>query len=317
MDVFWYQKGNVQRIHHTHLKNNLHKIFKEHDKVWIDMPSFGKDEEELLRVFFNIHPLTIEACEKAGGRPKLEEHDTYVYIVLYGLDANGHFVQLNYIIGEDYLITIQKHTMASYELLKHDEKKLSDLLAKDTEFVMHNLIDAEVDKYYPILEKFDDQIEKMEARVMHDTNSAFVREVFNVRHQIIILKHHLGPQKEVLFQLSHKGIKYMMNSSTDYFRDVYDHAARALDEIENYREILNGILDVHLSVTSNHLNDIIKVLTVFSTIFMPLTLIASIYGMNFVHMPELQWKYGYLLVLVVMVIIGLWMYVFFRKKKWV
>lgn len=317
MDIFWYKKGSVQQIHHTHLKNNLHAIFREKDKIWVDMPTFGKEEEELLRVYFNIHPLTIEDCSKASNRPKIEEFDTYLYIVLYGIDDHGHFSQLNFIIGENYVITVQKHPMASYESLKRDSGKLGELLGRDTEFVMHHLVDIEVDKYFPILEHVDQRIESLEQRVMVEHGSAVVKEIFQLRHQLLTLKHHIGPQKEIIFTLSRKGNKFMMPSSTDYFRDVYDHTVRALDDIENYREILTGLLDVNLSVTSNHLNDVIKVLTVFSTIFMPLTLIASIYGMNFDVMPELHWNWGYLMVLIVMAVVSLYMYFIFKKRKWV
>ncbi len=316
MDIFWNKKGTLQKVHHSHLRNSLPQIFREHDKVWVDMPRFGKDEEELLRVYFNIHPLTIEDCSKVSSRPKIEEFDTYLYVVLYGLDVQGHFTQLNFIIGQDYLITVQHRQIASYEALKRDDGKIQALLGRDTEFVMHYLMDIEIDKYFPILEHIDDQMEKLEERVTHETGNGPVHEIFHLKHQLLTLKHHIAPQKEILFALSRKGNKFMMPASTDYFRDIYDHTVRALDDIENYREILNGILDVHFSVTSNHLNDVIKVLTVFSTIFLPLTLIASIYGMNFEHMPELTWKYGYFIILGVMLLIAIIMWLFFKKRHW-
>lgn len=316
MDIFWYKKGSVEQIHHAHLKNNLHKILKEHDKIWVDMPNFGVEDEELLKTFFGIHPLTIEDCSRALSRPKLEEFDTYLYVGLYGIDEQGHFSSLNFLIGEDYLITIQKHKVGGYEALKRDTQKLTELLGKDTEFVMHHLVDAEVDKYYPIVDSVDESITRLESRVMTDTSAGFTREVFNIKHQLITLKHHFGPQKDILFLLTRKGLKYMMPSSADYFRDVYDHAEHAIDSIDNYREILNGALDVHLSVISNHMNDIIKVLTAVSIIFMPLTLIASIYGMNFDFMPELQWPNGYFMALCFMTLIGAIFYVYFKRKKW-
>jgi magnesium transporter len=317
MDIFWYKKGTVQQVHHGHLKNNLHKIFREHDKVWVDMPSFGADEEELLKTFFGIHPLTIEDCAKSISRPKIEEFDTYLYVALYGINEQGHFTTLNFLVGEDYLITIQRHHIAGYEALKRDSHRLTELLARDTEFVMHHLVDVEVDKYYPILDKMDEAISGLESRVMKDTTPALVREIFNLKHQLISLKHHIGPQKDILFTLTRKGNKFMMPSSTDYFRDVYDHIVHAIDSIDNYREILNGTLDVHLSVMSNHMNDIIKVLTVVSTIFMPLTLIASIYGMNFRYLPELEWHYGYFVTIAFMGLIAAMMWAYFRRKDWV
>lgn len=317
MDIFWYRKGTVQKVHHTQLKNNLHTIIREKDKVWVDMPTFGKDEEELLRVFFSIHPLTIEDCSKISSRPKIEEFDTYIYIVLYGLDKQGKFTQLNFIIGENYIITVQKHTPESYDQLKVNAAQIAQLLSKDTEFIMHYFADIEVDRYQPILDQLDQEIERIEDHIMTSVGSHIVKEIFTLKHQLLTIKHHVAPQKEIIFTLSRKGNKFMMPSSTDYFRDVYDHIVRTLDDVENYREVINGILEVHLSVTSNRLNDIIKVLTVFSTIFMPLTLIASIYGMNFKNMPELSLHYGYFIVLAVMVVIGTWMYVIFKKKAWV
>jgi magnesium transporter len=317
MDIFWYRKGAVQQVHHTHLKNNLHKIFHEHDKVWVDMPSFGKEEEELLRVFFNIHPLTIEDIAKSTNRPKIEEFDTYIYIVLYGLNEHGHFSQMNFLIGQDYIVTICKHKLDAFEALKKSTEEIRELLARDTEFVMYYIVDQEVNKYYPLMDHFDETISKIEDRVITDTGTAVVKEIFNLKHQLITLKHHIGPQKEIIYQLSKKGNKFIRPSCTDYFRDVYDHVVHAIDNIDNYREILNGTLEVHLSVTSNHLNDIIKYLTVFSTIFMPLTFIASIYGMNFENMPELGWKYGYFVILGIMAIVGFSLFNYFKKRRWV
>ena len=316
MDVFWYKKGSVQQIHHAHLKNNLHKIFREHDKVWVDMHTFGPEEHEMLKTFFGIHPLTIEDCEKGISRPKIEEFDTYLYVALYGIDEHGHFTTLNFLIGEDYLITVQKHRMQHFEALKRDTNRLVELLSRDTEFVMHHLVDVEVDKYYPIIDSIDETITKLENKVMNDTTAGFTREVFNIKHQLITLKHHIGPQKDILFTLTRKGNKFMMASSTDYFRDVYDHVEHAIDALDNYREILNGTLDVHLSVVSNHMNDVIKVLTAVTVIFMPLTLIASIYGMNFDIMPELRWPNGYFIALSFMGLISAIMYVYFKRKKW-
>jgi magnesium transporter len=317
MDVFWYRKGQLQKVHHTHIKNNLHTIFREHDKMWIDMGHLSAEDEEMLRVFFNIHPLTIEDCAKGHGRPKIEEFPNYIYVVLYGLNEQGEFVQRNFIIGEDYLITVQHDKPKGYEDLKTDTTRLAELLTHDTEFVMHHLIDMEVDKYYPVLEKFDVVIERLETKALQDTGNAFTKEIFTLKHQLLAFRHHLGPQREVLYQLSHAPTKFFMASSKDYFRDVYDHVVHALDSIDNYREMLNGALEVHLSVTSNRMNEVMKVLTVISTIFLPLTLIASIYGMNFDRMPELHWYSGYFLVLSMMAVLAVSMYWFFKRKEWV
>lgn len=317
MDIFWYKAGSVQRLHHAQLKNNLHKILAEHDKLWIDIPELNKEEEELLRVFFNIHPLTIEDCAKTTSRPKMEVFESYVYIVLYGLDDSGHFKQLNFLLGNDYIITVQSKRLPSYESLKRDIAKLTSLLRRDTEFVMHHVIDAETDKYFPIIDKLDTRIEKLEERAMSEATKEPAREIFALKHQLLTLKHHLSPQKEIIFELSRKGNKYIMPSCAEYFRDVYDHIEHAMDDIENYREILNSTLDVHLSVLSNHMNDVIKVLTAISAILIPPTLIASIYGMNFRFMPELEWRYGYFVVLAFMTVLAAWMWHYFKRKQWI
>ena len=164
---------------------------------------------------------------------------------------------------------------------------------------------------------FDEEITNLEDRIMIDHRDDVVKRIFTIKHQVITLRHHLAPMDSVLEQLSRKGVKFVMPSCADHFRDVYHQLLGVLETIDNFREILNGLLQVHFNIASNRLNDIIKVLTVISVIFMPLTLIASIYGMNFTYLPELQWKYGYFLTLGIMILITAGLLVFFRNRKWI
>jgi magnesium transporter len=317
MEAFWYRKGSLERVAQHTLTTNLQSVLHSGERLWIDIADPTAQDYDFLRRQLHVHPRTLETIKRGTSRPQLEEYETYLFVALYGLDEHGHFTQLSFLLGERFLVTIHKRRVHSFELLKRDKALVTALLARDTEFVMHALIETEALKYTPILERFDAQISSLDERVTVDRSSSLVKEIFHLKHQLITLKHHLAPQKEVLYNLSRRGVKFIMPSASDLFRDVSMHIVSAVDSIDNYREILNGTLDVHLSVTSNHLNDIIKVLTVFSTIFLPLTLVASIYGMNFVHMPELSWKYGYFLVLGVMGVISVFMLGIFRRLRWV
>jgi len=317
MDTFCYRKGSIERLTEHVLANTLHRITHDREKLWIDIPDPTAHELEFLKTYFSIHPRTLESIRHGASRPIVEEFDSYLYVVLYGLDEHGHFVQLSFLLGENYLITIHKRHIHSFELLKRDIPLIASLLSRDTEFIMHALVLEEVSKHGPILERFDEEISSLEERIMTDHRDDIVKRIFTIKHQVITLRHHLSPMDSVLEQLSRKGVKFVMPSCADHFRDVYHQLLGILETIDNYREILNGLLQVHFNIASNRLNDIIKILTVISVIFMPLTLIASIYGMNFSNMPELQWTNGYFLTLASMMAITVLLLAFFRNRKWI
>jgi len=317
MDVFLYHKGQLEHVHAEHLETRSKQLTAPGEKVWIDVSDFSAKDLAYLQKAFGIRARTIEEIRRAATRPTVEEHDTYLSVATYGLDEHGHFIQLHFLVGKRFLITAHKHRVHTFELLKRDTKTTKELLKRDTEFIMHYLMSAEIDKYANAIETFDGKVSALEERVLHERSSRLVRDIFELRHHLVTFKHHIAPQKDVFYILARPGAKYIMPSCAELFRDLHMRVVHATDSIDNYRDILNGTLEVHLSVTSNHLNDIIKVLTVFSTVFMPLTLIASIYGMNFMNMPELTWKHGYFFTLGIMAVIGAGMVLVFKRLKWV
>jgi magnesium transporter len=316
MDVFWYKKGQLEHVHERHLEMQK-RSSTPHEKVWVDVSAFSVKDLAYLQKVFGISPRTIESIQRGTSRPNIEEYDTYLSVTTYGLDEHVKFIELHFLTGKDFIITIHKRPVHSFELLKQNADMTKQLLARDTEFIMHYLMSAEVDKYATVLERFDKDVTTFEERVLHDRSSKLVRDLFELRHHLVTFKHHIAPQKDLLYVLSRPGAKFIIPSCADLFRDLQLRVVYATDSIDNYRDILNGTLEVHLSVTSNHLNDIIKVLTVVSTVFMPLTLIASIYGMNFTNMPELTWQYGYFFALAFMTIIGVGMVLMFKRLRWV
>ena len=316
MDVFWYRKGELEHVHERHLEQQK-RSNTPNEKVWVDVSNFAPQDLTYLQKVFGINPRTIQLIQRGASRPNIEEHENYISVTTYGLDEHMKFIELQFLTGKDFIITLHKRPVHSFELLKQNESMTKQLLARDTEFIMQYLMSTEVDKYASVLERFDRDVTTFEERVLHDRSSKLVREIFELRHHLVTFKHHIGPQKDVLYILSRPGAKFVMPSCADLFRDLHLRVVYVTDSIDNYRDILNGTLEVHLSVTSNHLNDIIKVLTVVSTVFMPLTLIASIYGMNFTNMPELTWRYGYFFALAFMTIIGVGMVFMFKRLRWV
>lgn len=316
MDVFWYKKGQLEHVHERHLETQK-RTNTPHEKVWIDASEFSVKDLAYLQKIFGINPRTVEQIQRGTSRPNIEEYEDYLSVTTYGLDEHVKFIQLHFLIGKDFIITIHQRPVHSFELLKRDTALTKQLLARDTEFIMQYLMSVETDKYGNVLERFDKEVTRLEEHVLHDRSSKLVRDIFELRHHLVTFKHHISPQKDILYMLSRPGAKFIMAACADLFRDLHLRVVYAADSIDNYRDILNGTLEVHLSVTSNHLNDIIKVLTVVSTVFMPLTLIASIYGMNFNNMPELTWEFGYFFALGFMATIGLGMVWVFKRLKWV
>ena len=184
------------------------------------------------------------------------------------------------------------------------------------DYLAYALIDLVVDNYFVELEKFGDQVETLEDEVVARPSPQTLRDVHRFKNDMIMLRKSLWPLREVIARLERRESPLISESLGNYFRDVYDHTIIAIDTVETYRDILSGMLDIYLSSMSNRLNEIMKVLTIIATIFMPLTFITSLYGMNFKNMPELQWEYGYFGVVGVVVVIAVAMLAFFRRKHW-
>lgn len=277
---------------------------------------------EKLGECFGLHRLVLEDIMNTDQRPKMEDYEDYLYIVLKMLASgkNGEIIteQLSLIVGKNFVITFQEGIEGDVfplirERLRSGKGKIRKMGA---DYLAYALLDAVVDNYFVILEKFGDKIESLETELIGNPTQETVQRIYQIKREMIFLHNAVWPLREVVSGLGKHDSALISEATAPYLRDVYDHVIHIIDSVDIYREMLSSMLDMYLSSVSNRLNEVMKVLTVISLIFMPLTFIAGVYGMNFKYMPELDWRYGYPAALFFMLGIGVVMLFYFKRKKW-
>jgi magnesium transporter len=292
--------------------------------IWINVTGVSKVRDlEQVGECFKIHPLVLEDILEVGQRPKVEDYDEYLYIVLNYIRpvAGGEELvaeEISLVLGPNYLLSFYTGEDDLYAPVRERLLQAKGRIRKfGADYLAYSLIDLVVDNYFVELEKFGDQVESLEDEVVARPSPQTLRDVHRFKNDMIMLRKSLWPLREVIARLERRESPLISENLGNYFRDVYDHTIIAIDTVETYRDILSGMLDIYLSSMSNRLNEIMKVLTIIATIFMPLTFITSLYGMNFKHMPELQWEYGYFGVIGIVVVTAVSMLLYFRKRHWI
>lgn len=271
---------------------------------------------------FGLHDLVLEDIVNTEQRAKIENYDAYVYMVakLPFFRENSSRLdveQVSIVLGKDFVLLFLEDTQQTFvDINERLKNKSGRLRNAGSDFLFYTILDEVVDHYFNILEDIGAKVEDLEEHVIADTSPETLRKINRLRHRMLMLHRIVMPMREVMASLERHDSQLLSDELSPFLRDVYDHVVQAMDTVDTYREILAGSLDIHLSANGNRMNAIMKVLTVISTIFMPLTFIVGLYGMNFDYMPELSWKYGYLAVWIVMIIIGFGMYRWFKRKRW-
>ncbi|WP_224958510.1 magnesium/cobalt transporter CorA [Geomonas subterranea] len=292
--------------------------------TWINVE--GLSDVEVLRHFgscYGIHPLVLEDILATDQRPKAADYGEYLYVVLKMLgvdDGTGEIKseQVSLVLGQNYLISFQEGLEGDvFEQVRArlvNEK--ARLRAMGPDFLLHALLDVIVDHYFLILEKLADRIEDVEDELIDNPTTATVQTIYRLKRQMLFLHKAFWPLREVASSLQRRDSQLIRDTTVIYLRDLYDHTVQVLDTLETLREMLSGMLDIYLSSVSNRLNEVMKVLTIIATIFMPLSFVVGWYGMNFKHMPELEWSYGYPVVFVICLVLAGGMLVYFKNKRW-
>ena len=315
--------------------------------TWINVDGIHQIEIlEKLGNCFGLHPLVLEDILNTDQRPKIEDYNDYIYIVLkmlyykennplsplptgqagpfskggVGVFSDGITIeQISLIIGRNFVISFQEGIEGDVfnsvrERIRNDKGRIRKM---GSDYLAYSLIDAIVDNYFIILEKIGDKIELLEEKLVTDPTQETLHIIHNLKREMIFLRKSVWPLREVVSWMERGESPLIKESTKVYLRDVYDHTIQVIDTIETFRDMVSGMLDIYLSSISNRLNAVMKVLTIIATIFMPLTFIAGVYGMNFKYMPELEWRWGYPVILFVMFAIGILMVIYFRRKKWI
>jgi magnesium transporter len=292
--------------------------------TWIDVQ--GVHDAEVLRRLgecYGFHPLVLEDILNTDQRPKIEDYGDYLYIVLKMLSSgnpDGEIAseQISLILGPNFLFSFQEGIRGDvFASVKERIRKNGTKLRKlGADYLAYSLMDAIVDNYFDVLEKAGERVEVLEERIVNDASNETLRDIHYLKREMIFLRKALWPLREVVNSMIRADMPLIADTTRIYLRDVYDHTIHVIDTIETLRDMVSGMLDIYLSSISNRMNAVMKVLTIIATLFMPLTFVAGVYGMNFTHIPELHWRYGYLFFWVINVLIATAMLIFFRKKKW-
>jgi magnesium transporter len=270
---------------------------------------------------FGLHPLILEDILNTDQRPKMEDYGDYLYIVLknfYG-QKNENLLsdQVSIVLGKDFVLSFQERESDLEESIREKISKNKGRIRKEgADYLAHAIIDNVVDNYFAVLENMEEKIEDLEDDLVKDPSRSTLQTIHLLKRELIQLRKSLWPLREAVSSLQRSESPLINKSTVAYFKDIYDHTIAIIDTVETFRDMLSGMLDIYLSTISNRLNEVMKVLTIIATIFMPLTFIAGVYGMNFKYMPELEWRFGYFGILGIMLIVALLMVRYFKKKKW-
>jgi len=271
---------------------------------------------------FNIHPLILEDIANTEQRPKMEDFDDYLFLILKMIcfeekDKRIKVEQVGLILGPNFVISFQEEKGNVFDPVK--QRIISGkgrIRTRGADYLAYALIDVIVDGYFLIIERIGDQIEDLEEDLLDGQRPETMQDIHSLKREMLQFRKSVWPLQEIIRRLE-RGESDMFNESTEiYLKDVHDHTIHVIDTIEIFNDMLSGLLDLYISSISNKINQIMKVLTIIATIFIPLTFIAGVYGMNFKYMPELGWRYGYPMVLLVMFIIGVGIMIYARKKGW-
>jgi magnesium transporter len=288
--------------------------------LWVDVTGFGDVATlQRLREMFDLHWLALEDVVTPQQRAKVEDYGSHGFIVLRMVDDTGaqETEQLSLFFGPGFVLTFQERPGDCFDAVR---KRLRDpngqMQKRGSDYLAYALLDAVVDAYFPVLERLDGRLEQLEQRILGEGGEEPVRELYAQRRCMLELRRAIWPLREAIGTLVRGETKHFSASVQPYLRDVHDHVVQLLDLLEICRDMGSGLIELHMSTSNNRLNEVIKVLTLISTIFMPLTFVVGIYGMNFEKMPELKWEWGYPACLAVMVVIAGAMTLWFRKRRW-
>ncbi|MBN2073416.1 MAG: magnesium/cobalt transporter CorA [Actinobacteria bacterium] len=289
--------------------------------IWLDIDNPGTENMELLLKHFHFHPLDIEDCQSIIERPKLDEYDDYFFLVLHTplfVKQTRRLVPftVNSFIGSNYIVTVHrgicKPIQNTYEYLQEDQS----VLEKGSGYLLHKILDALIDHSFPILNKIYSNIQSVEDDIFKKPSTKNVKTILLIRTNILTFRNIIFPQRKLLKTLEIKDMDFLAEALEVYFSDLVDHIEKIWDTLENYKELIEGVHDAHQSLLSNKINDIMRILTIFSVVILPLTLISGIYGMN-IGLPLMNNGFAFVIIIAAMVLISIGMLIYFKHKDWI
>ena len=324
MEIFVYQKATHQ-VEEVYTIENLPELLANPDNlVWVDLEAPTVDEDKILSSVFHFHPLTIEDARVTRNAPKVEAFADYLFFIVHGvkLETNSYnFLtkELDGYLGKNFVVTYHHENFRSIDAVKRQVRNSSFVCRRGADYLLHQILDEMVDLYLPIVDDFDNSINEIEERIFSQqrSNNAVLEEILSLKRSVARLRRITSKQLNVLYRLSHGEFPLIEDAHLPFYRDVHDHLQRVSDLADSYRDLITGLLDIQFNVVANRTNEIVKFLTIFSGIILPLSLIAGIYGMNFENMPELKSRNGYFITLGLMLAVAVLLLIYFWRKGWI
>jgi len=289
--------------------------------IWIDIENPSKENMQFLSDYFHFHPLDIEDCLSIIERPKLDEYDDYFFLVLhipFFIKQTRRLVPftVNIFIGNNFLVTVHHGLCKPIQNAYDNIVENFAILEKGSGYLLHRVVDALIDYNFPILNKIYRNIQNVEDAIFRKASSKNVRDILLIRTNILTFRNIIFPQRKLFKILEIKDMDFLIEALEVYFSDLVDHIEKIWDTLENYKELVEGVHDAHQSLLSNKINDIMRILTIFSVIILPLTLISGIYGMN-IGLPLGNNSLAFIIIIVAMIIISIGMLIYFKYKDWI
>ncbi len=297
-------------------------LIKKDGLLWIDIEDVRDEDAKLLSDVFGFHPLAVEDCiSRDIHPPKIDDFEDYLFVIVHGINYHTESevvetTELAFFMGKNYVVTTHDVPMRSITSMLDRIRKDGRLMRRGADFLAHDIIDALVDNIMPTIEQMDEKNDQLEDEALHKPKRETLMAIMQLKRSILSLTRIILPQREIVNRLSRGEYNLISERAQIYYRNIFDHLVRIEMLTLGLRDMTESVLSTYLSSVSNRMNEVMKVLTLIATIFIPLTFIAGIYGMNFASMPELQWRYGYFGILIVMAVIGISLAIYFRKKKW-
>jgi magnesium transporter len=284
---------------------------------WVDFNCPTEEETNYLETFFHFHPLAIEDCLHFIQRPKLDAYGAYTFFVLHALNQKSYEAEeVDVFLGEKFIISFHQHPSKGIQEIRQKLLPATGIEKKGPLHILYMIVDSLVDEYFPILYEIEDRLNEVEDNTKGLPMGSLMEEVFEIRSDLIHLRKTIIPMRDLLYRMNASTRIQTTEEQQFYFTDIYDHLLKLTDMIESNRDLTADIRDSYISLNTNRMNTIMMTLTVITTIFMPLTFIAGVYGMNFEFMPELEMRYSYFIVLGVMASLGGSMFLWFKRKGW-
>ncbi|WP_223701063.1 magnesium/cobalt transporter CorA [Sutcliffiella deserti] len=310
----------ITKENNVTIKSSLNNIsLPDYKWYWVDFQEPTNEEISHLADTFHFHPLAIEDCIHRMQRPKLDYYDDYTFYVIHLLQEDEQEIskaELDFFIGENYVVSFHHQPLTEIDQVWNRLAGQEEEGNWDSYYVLYEVFDKIVDSYFPLIYQIEDKLDMLDDNKENKSMNLLMNELFDTRHMLLNIRHTINPMRDLLYRMLNSHHLDGIRERREYFSDIYDHLLKLSEMVLSNRELTSDIRDNYLSLNSHQTNNVMKVLTIITSIFAPLTFIAGIYGMNFENMPELTWKYSYFVTIGFMVVISITMYAWFKKKGW-